>query len=131
MCYTIILCTVSLPVNSKFLILPLCRRMFWSNWHSSQPGIQRAFFSGYSAMFIVKTDISTPNGLAIDHKEQFLYWIDARLDKIERCDFDGNQRFVSRMNAISALYINLFDINIQKVSASLNQIENAYFFNLM
>ena len=82
-------------------------------------------------MFIVKTDISTPNGLAIDHKEQFLYWIDARLDKIERCDFDGNQRFVSRMNAISALYINLFDINIQKVSASLNQIENAYFFNLM
>ncbi|XP_078324342.1 low-density lipoprotein receptor-related protein 1-like isoform X2 [Crassostrea virginica] len=81
--------------HPRAIVLDSCtQRMFWSNWHSSQPGIQRAFFSGYSAMFIVKTDISTPNGLAIDHKEQFLYWIDARLDKIERCDFDGNQRFV-------------------------------------
>lgn len=68
--------------------------MFWSNWHSSQPGIQRAFFSGYSAQYIIKTDISTPNGLTIDHKEQFLYWIDARLDKIERSDFHGNHRAV-------------------------------------
>lgn len=52
----------------------------------------------------MKTDISTPNGLAIDHKEQFLYWIDARLDRIERCDFDGNHRAVS-----------LLDLNLNKM----------------
>uniref|UniRef100_K1QFX2 Low-density lipoprotein receptor-related protein 1B n=1 Tax=Magallana gigas TaxID=29159 RepID=K1QFX2_MAGGI len=81
--------------HPRAIVVDSCtQRMFWSNWHSSQPGIQRAYFSGFSAQFIVKTDISTPNGLAIDHKEQFLYWIDARLDRIERCDFDGNHRAV-------------------------------------
>lgn len=90
--------------QQHFKILFFFRRMFWSNWHSSQPGIQRAYFSGFSAQFIVKTDISTPNGLAIDHKEQFLYWIDARLDRIERCDFDGNHRAVS-----------LLDLNLNKM----------------
>ncbi|XP_062600838.1 low-density lipoprotein receptor-related protein 1-like [Saccostrea cucullata] len=81
--------------HPRAIVVDSCtQRMFWTNWHSSQPGIQRAFFSGYSAQYIIKSDISTPNGLAIDHKEQLLYWIDARLDKIERCDFDGNHRVV-------------------------------------
>ncbi|XP_048772894.2 low-density lipoprotein receptor-related protein 1-like isoform X3 [Ostrea edulis] len=81
--------------HPRAIVVDSCtQRMFWSNWHSSQPGIQRAFFSGYSAQYIIKTDISTPNGLTIDHKEQFLYWIDARLDKIERSDFHGNHRAV-------------------------------------
>ncbi|WAR10070.1 LRP1-like protein, partial [Mya arenaria] len=36
--------------------------------------------------------ILTPNGLAIDHLAKKLYWSDARLDKIERCNMDGTER---------------------------------------
>lgn len=35
-----------------------------------------------------------PNDVALDHKAQKLYWGDARLDKIERCEYDGTKRVV-------------------------------------
>lgn len=35
-----------------------------------------------------------PNAVAIDFALQKLYWSDARLDKIERCDYDGKNREV-------------------------------------
>ena len=44
---------------------------------------------------IITEKISTPNSLAIDHTTQKLYWADAKLDKIERCEFDGSNRVVS------------------------------------
>ena len=44
---------------------------------------------------IITEKIWTPNGLAIDHITQKLYWSDAKLDKIERCEFDGSNRVVS------------------------------------
>lgn len=41
---------------------------------------------------IVTTNIKTPNAITIDHSSMKLYWVDARLDKIERMDFDGQNR---------------------------------------
>lgn len=35
-----------------------------------------------------------PNALTLDHKATKLYWGDARLDKIERTDYDGSNRMV-------------------------------------
>lgn len=35
-----------------------------------------------------------PNGLTLDLVAQKLYWADARLDKLERADLDGNNRYV-------------------------------------
>ncbi|XP_021351873.1 prolow-density lipoprotein receptor-related protein 1-like isoform X3 [Mizuhopecten yessoensis] len=69
-------------------------RLFWTNWHDEQPKIQRAFLNGYMPESIITEEIWTPNGLTIDHVEQQLYWSDARLDKIEHCDFDGKNRKV-------------------------------------
>ena len=43
---------------------------------------------------IISTDIHTPNGLAADYRSQKLYWSDARLDKIERCNYNGEDRQV-------------------------------------
>lgn len=70
-------------------------RMFWTNWNNQQPMIQRAFLTGDNLESIITENIETPNGLCIDHKAQKLYWSDARLDKIERCEFDGTNRVVS------------------------------------
>ncbi|CAH1165542.1 unnamed protein product [Phyllotreta striolata] len=69
-------------------------RVYWSNWNPQQPTIERAFLTGYGRESIIKTDIRMPNAITLDHKAQKLYWGDARLDKIERCEYDGTNRVV-------------------------------------
>lgn len=69
-------------------------RVYWTNWNLQQPSIERAYFSGYGREPIITKDIRMPNALALDHKAHKLYWGDARLDKIERCEYDGTKRVV-------------------------------------
>ncbi|KAL1502195.1 hypothetical protein ABEB36_007373 [Hypothenemus hampei] len=70
------------------------QRVYFGNWNDRQPSIERVFFTGYGRSSIIKTDIRMPNGITLDHKAQKLYWGDARLDKIERCEYDGTKRVV-------------------------------------
>ncbi|XP_077556086.1 LDL receptor protein 1 isoform X2 [Haemaphysalis longicornis] len=70
------------------------KRVFWTNWNSQHPSIQKSYLNGYGVESIITTDIRMPNGIAIDHQLQKLYWSDARLDKIERCNFTGGDRHV-------------------------------------
>ncbi|KAL8579462.1 hypothetical protein ACOMHN_026827 [Nucella lapillus] len=76
------------------VINPCLQRMFWTNWNPQRPAIQTATYDGYRAESIITENIQTPNGLAIDYKAQKLYWSDARLDKIERVNYDGSERVV-------------------------------------
>ncbi|RXG68700.1 Low-density lipoprotein receptor-related protein 1 [Armadillidium vulgare] len=70
------------------------RQVFWTNWNSKAPSLQKAYVSGMNVQSIITTHIRMPNGLVIDHKALKLYWGDARLDKIERCNLDGTGRIV-------------------------------------
>ncbi|KAJ9584469.1 hypothetical protein L9F63_021194, partial [Diploptera punctata] len=67
-------------------------RIYWTNWNSHNPAIQRAYVSGFDLESIITVDIRMPNALTLDHKAQKLYWGDARLDKIERAEYDGSNR---------------------------------------
>lgn len=69
--------------------------MFWTNWNEQHPSIMRATLSGANVLIIIDQDIRTPNGLAIDHRAEKIYFSDATLDKIERCEYDGSHRHVS------------------------------------
>lgn len=69
-------------------------RVYWTNWNNKNPSIQRAYLSGFDVHSIITTQIKMPNGITLDHKLQKLYWTDARLDKIERCNLDGTERTV-------------------------------------
>lgn len=69
-------------------------RVFWTNWNSHQPSIERAFLTGYGREAIVTSDIRMPNALTLDHRAHKIYWGDARLDKIERCEYDGSSRVI-------------------------------------
>ncbi|XP_069676734.1 low-density lipoprotein receptor-related protein 1 isoform X1 [Periplaneta americana] len=69
-------------------------RIYWTNWNSHNPAIQRAYVTGYDKENIITTDIRMPNALTLDHKAQKLYWGDARLDKIERAEYDGSNRVI-------------------------------------
>ncbi|KAG7278877.1 hypothetical protein CRUP_036391 [Coryphaenoides rupestris] len=72
--------------------------MFWTNWNELSPSIMRATLSGANVLVIIGSDIRTPNGLAIDHRAEKLYFSDATLDKIERCEYDGSRRHVVLKN---------------------------------
>ncbi|XP_052831949.1 low-density lipoprotein receptor-related protein 1B isoform X1 [Octopus bimaculoides] len=77
----------------RAIVINSCEsRMYWTNWNIKSPSIQRAYLGGYDVHYIITTRIHMPNALAIDHKAQKLFWADARLDKIERCNLDGTDR---------------------------------------
>ncbi|XP_012944048.1 low-density lipoprotein receptor-related protein 1 [Aplysia californica] len=86
--------------HPRDIVVSACkRRIFWTNWSDRRPSIQTAIINNqWKGKFITESiitdQIRTPNGLAIDHREQKLYWSDARLDKIERCNFDGTGRVI-------------------------------------
>lgn len=71
-----------------------CRLIFWTNWNTHAPSIQRSFINGFAMQSIVTTNIKMPNAITLDFHTMKLYWGDARLDKIERCDTDGKNRVV-------------------------------------
>lgn len=73
--------------------------MFWTNWNEQSPSIMRATLTGANVLVIIGNDIRTPNGLAIDHRAEKLYFSDATLDKIERCEYDGTRRYVSEQHS--------------------------------
>eukprot|EP00057_Strongylocentrotus_purpuratus_P026506 XP_011680980.1 PREDICTED: low-density lipoprotein receptor-related protein 1 isoform X3 [Strongylocentrotus purpuratus] len=68
--------------------------MFWTNWNEAFPRIQRSSTSGQNVTNIITDQIQMPNGIGIDHKSRLLFWSDAKQDKIERCDYDGQNRVV-------------------------------------
>jgi low-density lipoprotein receptor-related protein 1 (alpha-2-macroglobulin receptor) len=68
--------------------------MFFTDWNEANPTVQRALFSGLGLKTLISKEIRMPNAIAIDFSSKFLYWSDARLDTIERCDYDGGRRFV-------------------------------------
>ena len=45
-----------------------------------------------SVEVIVKDDLNTPEGLAVDWINRKLYWVDADTSKIEVSDLDGRNR---------------------------------------
>ncbi|KAK6630731.1 hypothetical protein RUM44_002900 [Polyplax serrata] len=69
-------------------------RIFWTNWNYQTPSIQRSFLNGFMVESIIKTNIRMPNAITLDFIAMKLYWSDARLDKIERCETDGTNRIV-------------------------------------
>ena len=79
---------------SDTVVCLCCSRMYWTNWNDRQASIQTSYLSGFQVQNVITTEIKTPNGLTIDHLAQKLYWSDARLDKIERCNYDGSNRKV-------------------------------------
>lgn len=67
--------------------------MFWTDWGSS-PKIEKANMDGTARQVLVSSRIVWINAISLDLKNKVLYWCDARLDKIEKVDFEGNNRKV-------------------------------------
>ncbi|KAI6182462.1 Prolow-density lipoprotein receptor-related protein 1 [Aphelenchoides bicaudatus] len=71
---------------------PCSSTIYFTNWRSDEPAIEKVNFNGSNRIPFITTKIETPNAVSVDHIAKKLYWIDAHLDKIERVDFDGQNR---------------------------------------
>uniref|UniRef100_A0A914CDN1 EGF-like domain-containing protein n=1 Tax=Acrobeloides nanus TaxID=290746 RepID=A0A914CDN1_9BILA len=89
---TIVLALGELDKPRGIAIDPCRMMIYFTNWRNDMPSIEQVYFSGYQREKIIVTGIQTPNSIAIDFAANKLYWGDARLDKIERADFDGSHR---------------------------------------
>ena len=67
--------------------------MYWTDW-GKHPKIERVGLDGSHRITLVNTSVAWPNGITIDFHEQKLYWVDAKLDKIEVMNLDGSNRRV-------------------------------------
>lgn len=68
--------------------------MYWTDW-GANPKIERAGMDASNRVVIISTNLTWPNGLAIDYETQRLYWADAGMKTIEFGNFDGSDRQVS------------------------------------
>lgn len=66
--------------------------MFWAHADDSA-GIMSSEMDGSNSKIIVDRDIINPTSLTIEFSSSLLYWVDFKLDRIEYCDFKGNNRF--------------------------------------
>lgn len=67
--------------------------MYWTDW-GANPKIERAGMDALSRMVIISSNLTWPNGLAIDYATKRLYWADAGMKTIEYGNFDGSGRQV-------------------------------------
>ncbi|XP_077313881.1 sortilin-related receptor [Lithobates pipiens] len=86
-------------VNSSVLerpralaLVPQEGLMFWTDWGDERHGIYKSEMDGSSVNHLVFDGIKWPNGISVD--ENWIYWTEAYMDRIERIDFNGQQRMV-------------------------------------
>ena len=113
--------------------------LYWTEW-GSQPRISRISMDGKSETrsVLIDKNIEWPNALAIDYRKGTLWWADAKLGKIERCNLYGtNRRIVTEQNvgspfsiAVSPQYVYWTNWDngrierIEKESWNKNQIQS-------
>ncbi|XP_050075140.1 putative vitellogenin receptor [Anopheles maculipalpis] len=74
-------------------LLPQNGTIFFSDWGNNAM-IGRARMDGSEQTVVVNSGIHWPNGLTLDWPNERLYWIDAKLKRIESMHFDGSDRVV-------------------------------------
>ncbi|XP_011556445.3 low-density lipoprotein receptor isoform X7 [Plutella xylostella] len=72
---------------------PLDGWMYWTDWGNT-PKIERAGLDGSHRQTVVSYDVKWPNGLTLDLVRKRVYWVDAKMNTISSCDYDGSARRV-------------------------------------
>ena len=67
--------------------------MYWTDY-GVVAKIETAAMNGDERRILHFSEISQPNGIAIDYLSERIYWSDAGLDRIEYSNFDGSNRNV-------------------------------------
>ncbi|KAG8123557.1 hypothetical protein E2320_018894 [Naja naja] len=68
------------------------KMVYWTD--ISSPSISRASLGGGEPVSIIKTDLESPEGIALDPHGRTIFWTDSQLDRIEVAKVDGTHRRV-------------------------------------
>jgi hypothetical protein len=71
----------------------LLRYVYWSDW-GNNPRIERGSMDGAasSRQVLVNTNVGWVNGLTIDYTIYRVFWVDAKVKRIESMKLDGSDR---------------------------------------
>lgn len=72
---------------------PINGWMYWTDW-GTDARIERAGMDGSHRQTIVSTNVKWANGITLDLVQQRVYWVDAKLNIISSCNYDGSDRRV-------------------------------------
>lgn len=85
--------------------------------------IERASMDGTGRESLHNTSLTWPNDVAIDYDTQTLYWVDAKLKKIESSFVDGTgRRLLSEAFIFAPFSITFYDGVLYWSDWSLNQV---------
>ncbi|XP_066928142.1 low-density lipoprotein receptor-related protein 1-like [Clytia hemisphaerica] len=94
----LILINAQVDSPRAIVVYPQKGYLFWTDWSSINPKIERASLCGEDRVVLVnktymdsilKKNIGWPNGLTIDYDTDTIYWVDAKTDIIVQMDLDG------------------------------------------
>lgn len=70
-----------------------CRYLYWIDY-GQYPRIGKAFLDGSGWQPMVTSGISNPRDLTVDMLTHDVYWVDSKLDMIQKVSFSGGNRQV-------------------------------------
>lgn len=84
------------------------RSIWWTDW-GRNPRVERASQDGLSRTTILSDKLYWPNALTVDVYKQRLYVMDAKLDFIDACDYNGaNRNRIIENKDVSEVYCFIF-----------------------
>lgn len=85
------------------------RMIWWSDW-GKQPRIERSGQDGSGRVTIVGDGLYWPNALTLDVYKKRVYFVDAKLDFIDMCDYDGanRKRLIENRDVSLMLLVSLY-----------------------
>ncbi|KAH8340133.1 hypothetical protein KR067_010390 [Drosophila pandora] len=91
-------------------VVPARRLLIWTDW-GEYPKIERASMDGdpLSRMTLVKDNVFWPNGLAVDLKNELIYWTDGKHHFIDVMRLDGGNRRTIVNNLKYPFSVTFFD----------------------
>lgn len=121
--YPLTLMTLEDLIKKKKFFPQNFRYLFWSDW-GFYPKIEVSDLLGLNRRTVVSDDMLSPRGMAIDYKENLLYWVDSHKNTIESVQFNGNSRriIVSHAGAkffgVAVFEVQLVQTNFKLISCS-------------
>jgi len=93
--YTIFTSKVDKP--SSMAVNPKLKYLYWID-EGQFAKLERSLLNGSNRTVLIKTDITSPTDIYVDVSTGNVYWSDNTKDRIERCDWQGQNRMIIKGN---------------------------------
>ncbi|XP_049818680.1 low-density lipoprotein receptor-related protein 2 [Aethina tumida] len=108
----------------ELAVNPIKRILYWIDY-GQYPKIGKANLDGSAWVPVVTSGISNPRDLTIDMNTHDVYWVDSKLDMIQRISFNGGNRQVIRRNLPNPMGIAVHKSDVYWVDRNLRSVFKA------